>query len=343
MWKSLVSAAALVFVTMQPAASAEITLRLHQFLPPQAPIPANFLEPWIEKVEQESGGRIEIQHYPAMQLGGSPASLYEQVRDGVVDLIWTLPGYTPGVFPKSETFELPFMTKSSQASSQALWEFYEKHLVDEFDDVHVITMHTHGPGLLHVKGDPVETLEDMQGLKLRGPTRVISSLLSELGAMAVGMPVPSVPESLSKGVIDGAVVPWEVTRSIRLAELTDAHTSFGGDAGLYTATFLFAMNKARFEALPDDLKAVIDANSGLEAARWAGRVMDEGDAPGLAAAKEQGNTLVEISAADAEAWKQAAQPVVDHWIEEMDGLGFDGAALLEDARALITKYDTAAQ
>lgn len=320
------------------AVAAEVELRLHQFLPAQANVPANFLQPWADKVERESGGRIHVQMFPAMTLGGSPASLYEQVRDGTVDLVWTLPGYTPGVFPKTETFELPFMTGSAEAGSRALWAFYRKHLTDEFADVHVLALHVHGPGAIHVRGKGVASLADMKGLKLRAPSRVIAALLGTLGATAIGLPVPAVPEALSKGVIDGAVVPWEVTPSLRLAELTDSSTIFDGPTGLYTATFLFAMNEDRYEALPADLRAVIDANSGEAASRWAGQVEDAGDAPGIAAAKAHGNGILHISAADTQSWKAAAQVSTDRWVAEMNGRGLDGAGLLADARALIAQY-----
>ena len=321
-----------------PAAAQEVTLRIHQFLPPQAPVPANFIAPWAEKVTKESNGRIAFELYPTMQLGGKPPALYDQARDGVVDIVWTLTGYTPGRFPGTEAFELPFMPASAEATSQAAWKFYEKHLQDEFKDVHLIAVHTHGPGLLHVKGNGVEKLEDMQGLKLRGPTRQANALLSALGATPVGMPVPAMPEALSKGVIDGTVVPWEVTTPLKVAELVDSHTYFAGTRGLYTSFFVFAMNKARYEALPDDLKAVLDANSGLETSRWVGRVMDEGDAPGIEVAKKSGNKMIMLDEAEVARWKAAAEPVIAAWIEEMNGKGYDGAALVADAKALIAEY-----
>lgn len=336
-------AALMAAVATGAAAQDKTVLRLHHFLPPQSNIPANFLRPWAEKVEAESGGRIDIQEYPAMQLGGSPASLVQQARDGTADIVWTLPGYTPGVFRKTETFELPFMARSAEAASQALWRFYERHLQDEYAGLHVIALHTHGPGALHVKGHEVRSLADMTGLKLRAPSRVIASALGALGATPIGMPVPGVPDALSKGVIDGAVVPWEVTPSLRLAELTDSHTSFEGEAGLYTATFLFAMNADSYADLPEDLRAVIDANSGMETARWGGRVEDAGDAPGIEAARAAGNTLIAISAEDAAAWKAATQPVIDAWVAEMDKAGLDGTGLLADARALIAEYEAAAR
>src|SRR3546814_19476685 len=101
---------------------------------------------------------------------------------------------------------MPFMAASAEATSQAAWKFYEKYLTGEFKDVHLIAAHTHGPGLLHVKGEGVEKLEDMQGLKLRGPTRQANALISALGATPVGMPVPAMPEALAQGVIDGTML-----------------------------------------------------------------------------------------------------------------------------------------
>lgn len=335
---ALAAAIALLGSTAIPASAENVVLKIHQFLPAQAPIPANFIKPWAEKVEAESNGRIKFELYPAMQLGGAPPALYDQVRDGVADIVWTLPGYTPGRFPGTEAFELPFMPASGEETSQAAWEFYDKHLREQFGDVHIIAVHTHGPGLLHVKGDGVRKLEDMQGLKLRGPTRVITKLLEQLGATPVGMPVPAVPESLSKGVIDGTVIPWEVTRPLKVAELVDTHTGFSGDRGLYTSFFIFAMNKDKYESLPDDLKKVIDDNSGLETARWAGRVMDEGDVPGKAVAEERGNTIIILDEAETQRWKEASRPVIDAWIAEMNEKGIDGQALYDDAKALIDKY-----
>ena len=320
------------------SSAQEVTLRIHQFLPPQAPVPKNFIAPWAEKVTQESNGRIKFELYPTMQLGGKPPALYDQARDGVVDIVWTLTGYTPGRFPGTEAFELPFMPASAEATSQAAWKFYEKYLTDEFKDVHLIAVHTHGPGLLHVKGDGVEKLEDMQGLKLRGPTRQANALLQALGATPVGMPVPAMPEALSKGVIDGTAIPWEVTTPLKVAELVNSHTDFAGPRGLYTSFFVFAMNKAKYDSLPGDLKAVLDANSGLETSKWVGRVMDEGDAPGIAIAEKSGNKMITLDEAEVARWQAVAAPLVDQWIAEMNAKGYDGAAMVADAKALIAEY-----
>jgi len=339
--RTFVVAAALALgaAILPPLAQAQqITLRLHQFLPAQAPIPRDFLAPWAKKIETDSKGRIKIELYPSLQLGGTPAQLFDQLKDGVIDLTWVPPGYTPGRFPKAETFELPFIASNGEKNSPAGWEFYEKHLKDEFKDVKILAVNTHGRPVIHAKGNGVRRLEDMKGLKIRGPSRIVNRLLETLGATPVGLPVTAMADALSKGVIDGTVVPWEVTTPLRIAELVSTHTEFSGNRGLYTTFFIFAMNKAKYDSLPADLKKVIDDNSGPETSRWAGKAMDDGDAPGLEAAKRRGNAIITLDAAEVARWRKAAEPVIDAWAAEMKGRNIDAQALIADARTTIAKY-----
>ncbi len=334
----LIGATATAITLASAAMAQEVTLRLHQFLPLQATIPAQAIQPWIEKIEAESGGRIKIEHYPSMQLGGGPPALYDQARDGVVDISWVVLGYSPGRFPSTEAFELPFMTGSSEASSRAFHEFVEANAMQEFADTHPLVFHTHGPGWIH-SNKPVASLADVSGQKLRGPTRVITNLLGKLGATPIGMPVPAVPEALSKGVIDGTVIPWEVTLPLKVPELVTNHTGFATNPGLYTATFVMTMNNNSYDKLPDDLKAVIDANSGPEVAAMFGAAMDGGDVVGRAKGEATGNTIIALDDAEKARWMEAAQPVVDEWLAEMEGLGLDGQALIDSAKALIAKHE----
>ena len=320
------------------AQAPQVTLRLQQQLPAAAPVPKNFLLPWAKKIETESGGRIKIELYYSMQLGGTPPQVYDQTRDGVIDLTWTLPGYTPNRFPKSEVFELPFIAGNGEQNSPAAWEFYQKHLQDEYKDVKVLAVNTNGPYLIHAKGNGVRKLEDMKGLKLRGTSRVINKMIELLGATPVGMPVPAVPDSLAKGVIDGTLVPWEITTPLKIAELVQTHTRFSGNRSLCVAFFVTIMNKAKYESLPPDLKKVIDANSGIEASKWAGKVQNDGDIPGLETAQKRGNAIVTLDAAETARWRKAAEPAIDGWIADMKAKGIDGATLVADFRALIAKH-----
>ncbi|GGL50897.1 TRAP transporter substrate-binding protein [Wenxinia marina] len=331
----LMGTAAAAALTTTAASAQEYTLRLHQFLPAQANVPVQVLDVWADTIEEESGGRIEIQRYPAMQLGGTPPELYDQAVDGVADIVWTLPGYTPGRFPQTEVFELPFMMTDAEATSRAYWQLAEEQdwFSSIFSDVHVLGLWVHGPGVIH-SGEPVTTPEDLAGVKLRAPTRVTNQLFTNLGATTVGMPVPAIPESLSKGVIDATVIPWEVTPSIRLTELVTNHTEFEADP-LYTATFVLAMNQAAYDNLPEDLQQVIDDNSGLEFSAMAGATMQEYDAPGREIAVEAGNNIITLTEEQIEPWRAAADQTIENWVAEMDGQGLDGTALLDRARALI--------
>jgi TRAP-type C4-dicarboxylate transport system substrate-binding protein len=338
MKKTMILAGALTALAMSTTAFAqEVTLRIHQMLPAQATIPAQAIEPWAQKVTEESDGRIKFELYPAMQLGGAPPELFDQAKDGVVDIIWTVLGYTPGRFPKSEVFELPFSSGDAESSSKAFWEYVQKNAQDEYKDVHLIAVHTHGPGLFHSK-DPITKLEDLKGMKVRGGSRVINIMLEQLGATPVGLPVPAVGEALSKGVIAATTIPWEVTPALKVTQIVRNHTSFSGTKGLYTQTFAVAMNKAAYDKLPPDLKKVIDANSGIETAAAFGRAMDQGDKAGLEIAKKGGNNLITLDAAETNRWQRAAAGVRATWYKEVGGKGIDGPKLAAEAEALIAKY-----
>jgi TRAP-type C4-dicarboxylate transport system substrate-binding protein len=337
---AVVALAALAATTLAGSALAQqtITLRLHQFLPPSATIPARAIAPWAKKIEAESGGRIKVQLFHSMSMGGTPPQLFDQARNGVVDLTWTVLGYTPGRFNKSEVFELPFMSGQAEPASRAFHEYVEKFAADEFKDVKLLAAHTHGPGLFHTK-DPVTGLESLRGMKVRGGSRVISNMLSKLGATPVGMPVPAVTDALTKGTIAGTTIPWEVTPSLKIAELVKNHTTFAGPTGLFTQTFALVMNRASYDKLPADLKAVIDKNSGVETAAMFGRAMDDGDKAGLEVARKAGNNIVTLDAAETKRWQAAAVAVEADWIKEVQGKNIDGAKLVSEARALIAKHN----
>lgn len=305
---------------------AEVTLRMHQFLPAQANVPKNVLDPWADKIEAESGGRIKIERYPAMQLGGKPPELIDQAIDGVADIVWTVSGYTPGRFPQAEVFELPFTMNDAETMSRAYWKLAEETMMDtDFADFHPLGLWVHGPGVIH-SSKPITQLSDLNGVKLRAPTRVTNKLFSNLGATPVGMPVPAIPEALSKGVVDATVIPWEVVGALKVNELVNNHTEFPEEA-LYTTTFIFAMNKDKYESLPDDLKAVIDANSGLEFSAFAGKQMQADDAGPRAQAVELGNNIIQLTPEQAAEWKEASQATIDEWLVEMEAKGIDGNAL----------------
>jgi TRAP-type C4-dicarboxylate transport system substrate-binding protein len=331
--RNLLAGTALAAVAASGAFAQEVTLKLHQFLPAQANVPKLVLDVWADKVEAASNGRIKVDRFPSMQLGGKPPELMDQVIDGVADVVWTVVGYTPGRFPTTEVFELPFFVEDARAASCAYWKMYEQHMQgSEFKDVKILATWVHGPGMFHTS-DPVETPADLRGMKIRGGSRLVNKLLEQTGATPVGMPVPSIPESLSKGVIDGATIPWEVTTALKVPELVEFHTEFEG-AGLYTLTFVVAMNQDKYDSLPDDLKAVIDANAGLEFSVFGGGTQADADGPARDIAVDNGNEIHTV--ANAQPWLEAVQPIYDEWVADMNGKGIDGQAMIDQAKALMS-------
>jgi TRAP-type C4-dicarboxylate transport system substrate-binding protein len=320
------------------ARAAEVNLRIHHFLPPTTNAQTGVMQPWAQAVQEQSGGRIEAKIFPSMQLGGAPPQLFDQVRDGIVDLVWTVPGYTPGRFPNVEAFELPFIAGNAEATSQALAEYVEKFPDAEFKDVVPIAFWVHDPGHLHLTKAKVEKLEDLQGLKIRFPTRQANEALKALNVNTVGMPVPQVPEALSRGVIDGTLLPWETVPTLRLHEICKTHTHVSSSQAFYTTTLCLLMNRKRYEALPADLRRVIDANRGLAWSRTAGKATDAKTQSGIDAAKARGNTIVTLGAEEVARWRQRCEPVHEAWAKEMEKRNADGRAMLREARALLAKY-----
>lgn len=323
-------------------AQETFTFRFHTFMTANSDTWALLCKPWMDKVSAESNGRIRFEGYPAMQLGGAPPQLYDQVRDGTVDFIWTLPGLTPGRFPRVEAFELPFIMNNPEATSKALWEYTQTHAPDEFKDVHPIALHVSGPGVFHSRRRPILNTSDLKGLKVRGPSRQVTKLLQALGATPVGMPLPAIADAMLKGTIDAAVLPWQTVPAVKLQELAKFHSDFPPQTGaLYTTVFLMAANKARIEALPADLRRIIDSHSGMATSAWCGKTTASTDPAGRKSAADLGNSISTIAAAEADAFVKASAHVDEEWVSEISKRGHDGRKLLDAAKALIARHGRA--
>lgn len=337
--KSGVAAATLGGSSLSGLAAQSVTLKFHTFMAPTSNVWLNMHMAWMKKVEKDSNGRIKFEAYPAMQLGGTPVQLYDQARDGVVDVVWTLPGNTAGRFPRVEVFELPFIMSNAEATSKAYWEYVQTMAPDEFKETHVLALQVHGPGVIHTTDKQVKSVNDMRRLKLRAPTRQVTKLLAALGSIPVGMPLPQIPDALSKGTIEGCVIPWEVVPAVKVDELTKYHAEFDPAGGaLYTTTFVMCMNKPKYESLSPENKKVIDANSGMATSGWLGKVQQAGDAPGRASAVKHNDVIYTVDAKEAQEFRRRALPIEAEWAEDMNKRGYDGRKLLQTAKALIEKH-----
>ncbi|AYH46134.1 TRAP transporter substrate-binding protein [Azoarcus sp. DN11] len=334
--KPLLTAMLLAAAAAQAQSDKVVTLRVHHFLPPTSNAQVKFIEPWCAKIAAESGGRLKCQIYPAMQMGGTPAQLFDQAKDGVADIVWTVPGYQAGRFLVSEAFELPFMGTSGEKSSRALWVYATKNAVAEYKGVRPLVFHVIPGMTLHTTSKQVKTLADLRGMKLRAPTRMATRMLTALGATPVPMPMTMVSDSLDKGVIDGAMMPWEVVPTIKAQEIVKYHSETDPALPLMsTSTFVLAMNPAKYDSLPPELKKVIDANSGPEVSAWAGKVWDEATLTGRQSGIDHKNTFYTVPAAEVQKWQKASESVAADWVKEVSAKGYDGPKLLAEARALL--------
>jgi TRAP-type C4-dicarboxylate transport system substrate-binding protein len=331
-------AAAAAFASMS-AMSQEVTLKFHHIWNPQAMASVRVIQPWCNKIAAESSNKLKCQVFPAMSMGGTPPQLVDQVKDGVADIVITLPGYTAGRFPIMEVFELPFMTNSAEAGAQAAWDYLNKYGAKEFPGTKILAIWVHDEGYVHTRDKPIKTLADFKGLKMRAPTRQTNKLLASLGATPVGMPMPAIADAVSKGTIDGFLLPWEIIPAVKLHEMVKYHSETDPSRpALYSAMFIFGMNQAKYDSLPADLKKVIDSNSGADLSRQIGKIWDESQTAGRKAASDRGNTFYMIPASELDNWVKISAPLYDEWVADMTKKNLPGKQMLQDARDLLAKY-----
>lgn len=332
---SVCGLAAAAFVHGAALAADPVTLKIAHFLPPNSSAQKQVMEPWCERLGAESNGQIKCQIYPALQLGGTPAQLVDLARNGVADIVWTAPGYSAGRFPLIEALELPFVIKGGLSGSRAAWAFYEQYAAKDFAAYKVLALHVDGGVSFHTAGREVTDIESLKGLKLRASTRMVSKMLTTLGATPVNMPPAQLTEAIGKGVVDGAMATWEVVFPTKLQEVTKFHSDPPAGKPFYAATVLsLLMNKAKYDSLSPDLKQVLDRNSGPALVDLFGTVWDQVAADSKTKTQQEGGKLIVQTDAAYDAMIKASAGVEDEWVKELAARGIDAAPLAKAARSL---------
>lgn len=331
----ITSAMACTLVSSSIAFAAEVNLNLAHFMPQNSWQQDTIFNDWKQAVETQSNGRIAVTVYPAQTLGRAPAG-YDNAVSGITDIAWTVQGYTAGRFPLSQIMELPGLFDTGAVGSCAFQKLYNSGALDEeYEETKVLYVHTHSPGHLHTRDTQVSTLEDLKGLKIRRPTAVIGELLAELGAEPIGMPAPEVYPGMQRGVIDGYMFPWETIQSFRTGEVTDYHLEFG----FYSLAFVTTMNKDTYDSLPEDLKQVIDDNSGIEWAVTAGRGYDDADALSLEDIEASDAVVTQLSPEERAQWQSVADGVVQSYVTQLDNQGLPGSETLASVRGYVEECE----
>jgi len=310
-----------------------VTLRIATWVPPIHHLHRTFTE-WAAQIERASGGSLKIVLDEAPL--AKPQGQYDVAKNGIADLAFPVLGYTPDRFVVTRGVELPFLSPNAEIGSRALWDWYTHYVAGkEFNDVKVVTLFVHGPGILHSKKE-VKTLEDLTGMKLRVGGGGVA-IARALGAVPVAMTATEAHQALLRGTTEGTLFPWEAIASYRLTGLVTHHLDI--PSGLYTTAFAVVMNKARYESLSPEHKALIDRFGGAYGAAFIGRHWDDADREAREEAKANGEIVQTLAPAELERWRARIAFMDEEWISRMNERGLNGAALLANLRDAVNKFE----
>ncbi|MFO1298894.1 MAG: TRAP transporter substrate-binding protein [Burkholderiaceae bacterium] len=334
--KWALAAACAMAVSVAAQAQQPIILKVHSFSGPQAPEAVHHMLPLIDKIAKDSNGRLKLEFYPSMQLGGKVSDLIQQVEDGVVDIVITIPGATPNRFPLLQATELPFVNVGTSAGqTPAILEWVQKWLMNnEFKGLKIVHMHATDAAVLHTRTKAVRTQADLSGMRIRVPGRYVGEAIKGLGGTPVGVALPEVYESLQRGQLDGMTINWAIMAPYKLQEVT----KFSMDTPLYQNPIMTLMSQASYDKLPADLKKIIDDNIGIAYSVSVAKKIDELTIPAKKAIADAGNTIYSLSPEESAKWRAAMAPVYKQWIADAEKRGLPGQRMFDDLLAVTARY-----
>jgi len=318
------------------AQAEQITLRVHHFLSEDSIPHRQVITPWARRVEKQSGGRIKVEIYPDLSLGGRSPDLVDQVKSGIIDIVWTAAAYTPGLFARTEVFALPIVHKGNAAiTNLAIRNMYPYELEREYTGLHPLLIHVHQGHVLHMM-KPVAKMSDLEGKVIRPPGRRIGRWTVEaLGAQITKKRHPKLAKALKAGKLDGALMSFHLAKSMGVLDVARTHVMLGKDQFFGTSIYLFLMNEARYEALPKELREVIDRNSGAAFAREVGQVYQKAGNDAIAALKAAGHEVSAFEGEDFQIARQAMLETLRSWAKDIEKKHIDGLQLIKKARKTI--------
>lgn len=324
--------AALTFATVAPA---QTKLVIGSWAPPTHHINAEVLPTWGKWVQEATQGRVtfEIKYNLAQ-----PPGQFDAVRDGIQDVAWIFHGYNPGKFVATQVMEMPGLGAGAEAGSAAYWRVYQKYLskADEHRGVTVIGMMTHGAGVIQSQ-KPIQSWDDMRGMKVRLPGGIGSKVGEAFGAVAVTVPAPKVYETLSSGVAEAVFMPFETHKSFRLHEVTKNVLTIPDN--LYDGSFAIIINTAKLDSLSAADRKALMSVSGEKLSAYAGSRWAAADEAGRAQAAASGNKVTVASPAMVQALKKVTAELEADWIKRASGKGYDPKAALQELRTTARALD----
>lgn len=303
-------------------------LRLSTFVPPVHVIYREILVPWANEVAKATNGEVKVTLYPSMQLGGKPPELFRQAVDGVADIVFTLPGYTSPAFPRTQMIELPGLKPDGVAATNMMWDLLDPFLLPEYQGVKVIALWGAEDAGLMTRGAAIRSLDDLKGKRIRTPSAAQAKQIEAMGAVPIVMPITEVYQSLERGVVDGAMLPFSVIVDFRLGEVAKGYTIAGPLFG--RSSFLVAMNKKKYDSLSPKARAAIDRLSGRGLSLEATKVYLKRSMEGVDSVRGKAE-VVQLSAAEQKRISATLRPIIADWIRENEAKGIPAREMLKKA------------
>lgn len=323
---ALLSVALLAVLIARNAAAEPVTLKFSHFLGPQSFFQLDVVEPWGKELEALTHGAVKIEIHDGTSPLGKVTEQAGNVKDGKVDIALGLRGAEGDRLPGSSLIELPFVVPNALLGSQALWRLYKDGmLANEYADYKVLALFVHNPGLIHTRDKRVLSLADLRGLKLRSPSKTVAAALDYAGATPVVLQVNDVMPAVKENKIDGVVTNW----GNPLQGFND-YMKFHTDTRFYTSAFFIVMNRAKYDGLPANVRAGIDALSGDAWVAKFGPLWDKWDKPVREGANAAGHEVIVPDAAAMALWRSGLQPVTDRYITDLAAHGFPDARAAYD-------------
>ena len=309
-----------------PARAQE--LRLSTFVPPVHVIYREILVPWAAEVAKATNGEVKVTLYPSMQLGGKAPELFRQAQDGVVDLVFTLPGYTSPAFPRTQLIELPGLKSDGLAATNMMWDVLDPYLLPEYAGTKVIALWGAEDAGLMSRNKAYRSMEDLKGLRLRAPSAQQAKQLQAMGAVPIAAPITEVYPGLERGTMDGAMVPFTTILDFRLGEVAKGFTIAGPIFG--RSAFLIVMNQKKYDSLPPAARAAIDKLSGRALSLKATEVYIKRAEEAVKSVRDKAD-VVTLSAAEQSRIGKTLRPIIDEWIKESEAKGIPARDMLKRA------------
>lgn len=305
-----------------------IDLKFSHSFSPKHTMQVKVFEPWGAKITKLTGGRVTVTMFPGGALG-KPGDQHALAAKGIADVVYLLQDYSPGRFPMTTVFELPFMTPTARIASEAMWKTYEAfpNFQKEYADYKVLALFCHPAGHFHTTKKAIRTIADFKGLKIRTASPSVTEALKNFSSIPVEMPITDTYTALERGVVDGTVVPFEGLGIFKLDDLVKYTTI----TDFYTVTMAVLMNKRTWDKMPADIQKIINDNSGLAMSSWCGTAYDAAETPFKERAVKKGIEIIELSAADKQRLRDQTMPLRASWIHAMKERGLDGEPVLKGA------------